>query len=182
MAPGQRSQGCFYTVVAVILGICLIFGVFWFVYLSPNHAHSPFFDRHGLPSTMPLPDNVSFNFAQDVPVSTGLFSPSILFHQSVWLAQGQNATSVQQFYQQALSNSGWSSIHQASDGTATGQRLSGCQGDQVLLVYFSDTARQLRNGRGDIVDVVEPPPGGSILQLIYATVDDAQLRAGACNS
>lgn len=176
-----QSKGMFYTVMAIVLGIILVLSALWFAYLSPNHAHSPFFARHDLPSTLPLPDNVTFDLSRDISQPPVLFSPPVTFHQSVWSAQGQSAVHVLQFYRQALPASGWTSIHQASDG-ADNQRLSACQNDQVLAVFFSDTERQLNDENGHVVATVQPPPGGSIFQFVYATINDAQVRAGFCNS
>lgn len=185
--PKQRfpRKGCLYPLIASFLVACLLGGVLWFAYLSPNHVQSPFFDRHGLPATIPLPDNVTFNFARDISASLGgifnLFTTPTLFHQSVWLDQEQKAASAFQFYLKALPSRGWEDIHQSSDG-AGGQALIGCQGNQVLTVDFSDSQRQLRDTQGNIVDTVTPPPGGSILQFTYGTVNNSFLLSEACGT
>ncbi|HLI71434.1 MAG TPA: hypothetical protein VKV19_16890 [Ktedonobacteraceae bacterium] len=180
-----HRKGCLYTIIACILGLCLVCGVLWFAYLSPSHVRSPFFNRHGLPDMIPLPDNVTFQFSRDISESPGgilnLFSAPTVFHQWVWLDQGQNAASAIQFYQQVLPTSGWEDIRRSNDG-AGGQYLIGCQGNQVFEADSSDSQRQLRDAQGNIVDIVNPPPGGSILQLFYATVSSALMLSEDCGT
>jgi hypothetical protein len=143
----------------------------WFFFLSPSHSGSPFFDRHGLPSNVPLPNNVSFDSTQTSTGTTGQTT------QWVWLVNGQHASDVDTFYQDNLPGKGWGSPRTF----LVKDLFVSCQGTQILIYGASDKAGTVKDAQGN-KRTVTPPAGGSLLELDLAQTTDQKTLAVICSS
>jgi hypothetical protein len=172
MAPKKRGSGL---IILVVVLVVLVGGgaAGWFLFLSPGHSSSPFFDRHGLPSSVPLPSSVSFDSTQ---TSTDQTSSGT---QWIWLVNGQNAATVGQFYASNLPGKGWSSPKSFPSDNGDVLQIS-CQGSQVLLIGTTDKSDKITDAQGKERTVVAPS-GGSVLELDLGQIKDQATQAILCS-
>ncbi len=135
-------------------------GVAWFLFLSPSHTNSPFFDRHGLQSNVPLPNNTTFKLKRSVSETDPDTKVTISGDAWAWTVDGSDPTAVQQFYKDNLPKNGWSKIQTFND---SGEKdLTACQGGQILFIIAS-TKLEVTNENGKVTDTINAPSGGTAL-------------------
>ncbi len=162
-APPQKRGGAGRAIILLLVLIVLVGGgaAAWFLYLSPGHAGSPLFDRHGLPGNVPLPDGVSYANLDKTYTSTQ-DNVTISAQAWGWTVSGSNATSVQSFYETNLPKNGWTKV-KTFNGDNGEKDVYACQSNQVLITGASDSKLQATDSNGNVTDTITAPPGGSAL-------------------
>jgi hypothetical protein len=147
-----------------LLALLLVIGVLaaaWVLYLNPSHTNSPFFDRHGLQSNVPLPSQSTFMVQKSLSRTDPTTNTMVSADSWTWTVPGSNPAAVQQFYQQNLPKEGWGKFR-----TFTGQNgesdMTACQGDQVLIVGVGKRI-VVTNENGKVTNTITAPNGGSAL-------------------
>jgi hypothetical protein len=133
----------------------------WFLYLNPSHPGSPLFDRHGLPSNVPLPNGTTFAGLQKTYTSSQ-DNVTISANAWGWTVSGSNATAVQKFYQDNLGSNGWTKIHPLNSDNGE-KDVYACQTNQVVIIGASDSKLQAKDENGKVTDTITAPSGGSAL-------------------
>jgi hypothetical protein len=164
VAAPPKKGGAGKAIILVLVLVILVGGgaAAWFLYLSPGHAGSPFFDRHGLQSNVPLPSNVTFQLKKTFTSTDPQTKLTISADAWGWGVGGSNAVTVQQFYKDNLSKNGWSKIN-AFNGDQGQKDVSACQGNQVLIIGASDSKLEATDNNGKVTDTITAPGGGSAL-------------------
>ncbi|HLW02791.1 MAG TPA: hypothetical protein VKT82_29315 [Ktedonobacterales bacterium] len=147
-----------------LLALVIVIGALaaaWVLYLSPSHTDSPFFDRHGLQSNVPLPGQSTFMVQKSLSRTDPTTNTLVSADSWAWTVTGSNPTAVQQFYQQNLPKNGWGKFR-----TFTGQNgesdLTACQGNQVLIVGVGKKI-VVTNENGKVTNTIIAPHGGAAL-------------------
>ncbi len=160
--PARKSRAAKW--IGGLLTLVIIIGALaaaWVLYLSPNHTNSPFFDRHGLQSNVPLPGQSTFMVQKSLSRTDPTTNTLVSADSWAWTVNGSNPASVQQFYQQNLPKNGWGKFR-----TFTGQNgesdLTACQGNQVLIVGVGKRI-VVTNENGRVTNTIVAPNGGSAL-------------------
>ena len=139
--------------------------------LHPNHSNSPPFDRHGLPSSVPLPNALHF-----VKRQTSINTGSSPFTIEIWIWDAGSPgtpTSIANFYQHALPGKSWTQLH-AFTGSNGDKDILACQVQEVLLIVASAKIT-LTDSQGAVTLTHVAPPGGSALG-IYLSSSPALLQ------
>ncbi|HLW00179.1 MAG TPA: zinc ribbon domain-containing protein [Ktedonobacterales bacterium] len=162
-APPAKKGGAGRAIILVLVLVVLVGGgaAAWFLYLNPAHPGSPLFDRHGLPSNVPLPNGTSFSGLQKTFTSSQ-DNVTVSANAWGWTVSGSNAVTVQKFYQDNLSSNGWTKIHPLN-GDNGEKDVYGCQSNQILIIGASDTKLEATDSNGHVTDTVTAPSGGSAL-------------------
>lgn len=129
-------------------------------------------DRHGLPTSVPLPNGAVFQL-QDSRQFTqaGLGTASIA--QWVWTVDKPNdPAALSTYYQNQLPGKGWSGIKNSTGSNDTTQVL-GCQNTQALLAQAGLTTQA--NG-----NTITAPAGGSVLELDLVSSNNPVLIQAIC--
>ncbi len=138
-----------------------------FLTLHNSAATAVPFDRHGLQSNVPLPDNIAFQYKHTVTQGT------LTADEWIWKVKKGEPASIEQFYTRSLPKNGWKHI-QTIQGDTLG--VVGCQGNQVLVVGIS---KHLHDSNGDgTPTTTDAPTGGSALGI--ALTDNQALRQDFC--
>ncbi len=164
VAAPPKKGGAGKAIILVLVLVVLVGGgaAAWFLYLSPGHAGSPFFDRHGLQSNVPLPNNVTFQLKKTFTSTDPQTKVSVSADAWGWGVGGSSAATVQQFYKDNLPKNGWTKIN--AFNSDQGQKdVSACQGNQVLIIGASDSKLEATDDNGKVTDTITAPSGGSAL-------------------
>jgi hypothetical protein len=160
--PAHKSSALKW--IGGLLALVIIIGALaaaWVLYLSPSHTNSPFFDRHGLQSNVPLPGQSTFMAQKSMSRTDPTTNTLVSADSWAWVVSGSNPTTVQQFYQQSLPQNGWGKFR-----TFTGQNgendLTACQGNQVLIVGVGKRIA-VTDENGKVINTIIAPRGGSAL-------------------
>jgi hypothetical protein len=173
MAPGGNKKLIFIVLaVVVVLGA----GIGWFFLLKGGggtNPSSPAFDRHGLPSTVPLPNNVTFKKEQQV-TSQGFSADTW-----IWTVTGSDPATLQQFYTDNLPKNNWTMVNTnpQSDGSVS---ITACRTNTQLVGINVGTSVQAPNAQGTPTETITAPAGGATLAIFIAS--DQALVALACFS
>jgi hypothetical protein len=151
--------------IAAALGVVVIFGcaAAWFLYLSPSHTNSPFFDRHGLQTNVPLPSNTTFVLKRSMARTDPTTNTTVATDAWTWTTAASTPASLQKFYQEQLPQNGWGHLHTFT-ASATEQDLTACQGNQALIVQ-TGSRLQLTDDNGHVTRIVNAPSGGAALRM-----------------
>jgi hypothetical protein len=162
--PPAKKGGAGRAIILVLVLVVLVGGgaAAWFLYLSPGHAGSPLFDRHGLQSNVPLPSNVTFVLNKSVASTDPQSNITVNVDAWGWTVTGSNPASVKQFYIDNLAKNGWKSVQTIND-TDTEKDISACQGSQVLFVGANSKKFDLTDKDGKVTNTITAPSGGSAL-------------------
>jgi hypothetical protein len=133
----------------------------WFLYLSPSHAGSPFFDRHGLQGNVPLPNNSTFVLKKSMSRTDPTTNTTVSADAWTWTTATSSPSSLQQFYQEQLPKNGWGHIHPFT-GENGEQEITACQGNQALIVGLGKRL-QVTDDIGRVTRTVVAPSGGAAL-------------------
>lgn len=167
-APSRRRKVLLLlTLVLVVVLGGAAGGIFWALHASTTTA--PIFDRHGLQSNVPLPDNSAFQYKHTVTQG------NLTADEWIWKVNNNEPTNLEQFYRNQLPKSGWTHI-QTIDGQTIG--VLGCQGEQVLIVGISKHLQD-NNGAGTPT-ITDAPTGGSALGI--ALTSSLELRQSFCQA
>jgi hypothetical protein len=165
-APGAppKKGGAGRAIILVLVLVVLVGGgaAAWFLYLSPGHAGSPLFDRHGLQSNVPLPSNVTFVLTKSDTSTDPDTNTTVSGQAWGWTVSGSNPASVKQFYIDNLAKNGWKNVQTIND-TDTEKDISACQGGQVLFVGANSKKFDVTDKDGKVTDTITAPSGGSAL-------------------
>ncbi len=177
----QPKKGGSGLIILIVVLVVLVGGgaAGWFLYLSPSHTNSPLFNRHGLPSNVPLPNNVTFDSTQTRTTTDSSTQITTSGTQWIWLVNGQSAASVAQFYKDNLGSKGWANPHELPSSSAD-KAVVGCQGSQILLAGTSDKKDDLSDDQGNVVRTVTAPAGGSVLEIDILTTSSQAAQAFLC--
>jgi hypothetical protein len=164
VAAPPKKGGAGKAIVLVLVLVVLVGGgaAAWFLYLSPGHTGSPLFDRHGLPSNVPLPNNVTFQLKKTFTSTDPDTKITVSADAWGWGVNGSDAATVQKFYQDNLSKNGWTKIH-AFDGDQGQKDVSACLSNQALIIGASNSKLQATDENGKVTDTITAPSGGSAL-------------------
>jgi hypothetical protein len=166
MAPPKKG-GAGKIIVLLVVLVVLIGGggAAWFFLLGPGHSsNGPFFDRHGLQSNVPLPNNTSWSGLKKTYTSTDADTKiTITADAWGWAVSGSDPTTIQQFYKDNLPKNGWTHIQTFNGDTSGDKDVSACQGGQVLLIGASSTKLEATDDNGKVIDTITAPSGGSAL-------------------
>jgi hypothetical protein len=167
-APGRRfPQALILTAVILLLLATAAGGIFLSLHPAST-ASAPIFDRHGLQSNVPLPDNTAFAYKHTVTQGT------LTADEWIWKVTKGEPVSIQQFYQSHLPKYGWTHL-QMIPGDTLG--VIGCQGEQVLVIGISKHLHDSNNsGPATITDA---PVGGSALGI--ALTSNEAIIQGFCD-
>ena len=168
--------------VALVLVLVVLVGggaAAWFLYLSPSHSNSPLFDRHGLPSNVPLPNNLTFVTNTSYSATNSRTNVTATLDEWGWKAAGINAAAIAQFYRDQMAGQGWTSIRSQTAQNGD-QEVIGCQGVEILLIGANDNHLQLSDNQGNPGPIVTAPSGGSALGIILISTNDLQAATRAC--
>lgn len=161
--PAARQGGAAKWLAALLALIIVIaaLAAAWLLYLSPSHTNSPFFDRHGLQSNVPLPGQSTFMVQNSLSRTDPTTNTLVSANSWTWTVSGSNPAAVQQFYQQNLPQNGWGKFR-----TFTGQNgesdMTACQGNQVLIVGVGKKI-EVTDENGKVTNIIIAPRGGSAL-------------------
>lgn len=133
----------------------------WLLYLSPSHPGSPFFDRHGLQSNVPLPSNSAFMVKKSISQTDPTTNTTLSADAWGWTVSGSDPAAVQQFYHDNLPKNGWSHLRSFS-GQNGEQDLTACQGNQVLIVGTGKKI-EVTDDQGKVTKTIIAPSGGAAL-------------------
>lgn len=164
VAAPPKKGGAGKAIILLLVLVVLVGGgaAAWFLYLSPGHAGSPFFDRHGLQSNVPLPSNVTFQLKKTFTSTDPDTKVTVSADAWGWGVGGSNAATVQKFYQDNLSKNGWTKIN-AFNGDQGQKDVTACQSNQVLIIGTSDSKLEATDDNGKVTDTITAPSGGSAL-------------------
>jgi hypothetical protein len=179
--PKKRGSGM---IILIVVLVVLVGGgaAGWFLYLSPSHSNSPLFNRHNLPSSVPLPNNVTFDSTETRSSTDSSTQITTAGTQWIWLVNGQSAASVAQFYKDNLGGKGWANPHDfPGSGSSTDRAVIACQGSQILLAGTSDKKDDLSDDQGNVVRTVTAPAGGSVLEIDIVTTSSQEAQAFLCS-
>jgi hypothetical protein len=159
--PRKSNTGLIVTIVIVLLvaagGIAG-----WFLYLNPSLCKGgPFFDRHGLESSVPLPSGCNFVSTKTLTTNNGQETDNLW----LWTVNSPNdPPALNTFYTQSLPGNGWS------------QKVARSQGGESALIYC---------GNGQAMEVlllkkapkadfqldadIDAPPGGAVLAIVITS-------------
>jgi hypothetical protein len=166
MTPPRRKGGAGRVIVLLLVVVILVggAGAAWYFFLGPGHSSSssPFFDRHGLQSNVPLPNNVSFQLKKTISQTDAQTHVTITFDIWGWGVSGDNAVTVQQFYKDNLPKNGWTRVN-LTNGDKGEKDVTACQGGQVLFVGASDKDITGTDETTKQTITITAPSGGSAL-------------------
>lgn len=157
--------------LALILVVIVGASALWTFYLSPNHTTSPFYDRHNLPSYVPLPEGLMFQESYSCQLALPNCDETTTW---AWTSpQPNNPHVLYVFYSNALSKDGWGRIRGAEISTGPSflghtMGIFACHGSQSLDVESEDGASQLLPHRSTLLPV---PAGGAILFVALTNAD-----------
>lgn len=162
-APPRGGKGKLIVILVIVVVVLVGGGVGGFLLL--RHSSNPGsvgFDTHGLPSNIPLPNNVTFalkdSTRQSIQAPPPLNSINITINRWLWVVAGSDPAAVQQFYVQSLPGSGWTQITPTNNGNDKG--VTACQGKQQAL--FIDVSTSVTPpGKAPVT----APSGGSVLSI-----------------
>lgn len=162
-APPQKG-GAGKAIILVLVLVVLVGGgaAAWFLYLNPSHTSSPFFDRHGLQSNVPLPNDVTFVLQKTFSQTDSSSNATIAADAWGWQVNGSNAVDVQQFYQNNLPKNGWANIHPLNSNNGD-RDIYGCQGGQVLVIGANDTKIEGTDQNGQTITITAPSGGSALI-------------------
>ncbi len=160
--PAKKSKTGLIVVILVVVVLLAGGGTAAFLYLRGHSTSpsSPLFDRHSLPSNIPLPDNVTFVSMKTITTSSE--SISIVYDVWYWTVSNNAPASVQQFYKMQLPSNGWTHVQADSGGDSLS--VDACQGNQALSVGLSQHLQDV-NPQGTPAGTVDAPPGGTTLGI-----------------
>lgn len=151
--------------IAAALGVVVIMGCVaaWFLYLSPSHTNSPFFDRHGLQSNVPLPSNTTFVLKRSIAKTDPTTNTTVATDAWTWTTAASTPASLRKFYQDQLPKNGWGHLHSF---TVSGSErdITACQGNQALIVQ-TGSRLQITDDNGHVTRTVTAPSGGAALAM-----------------
>lgn len=165
--PRKGRAGKRIALVLVVLIVLMGSGsAAWFLYLSPSHLGSPFFDRHGLPGSVPLPNGIAFaGLKQTKSARDPQTNVTISADTWGWTVSGSDAPTVQQFYQANLPKNDWTNVKLTDDFDSGRNRVTACQGSQVLLIIASNKNLEALDTVGHVTATITAPGGGSALLI-----------------
>jgi hypothetical protein len=179
--PAQKKRGPGLIILVVVLVVLIGGGVGGFLLLrNSSNPGGLGFDRHGLPSSVPLPNNISFDSTQTVTNTDQDTQITTAGSQWIWLVNGQKAAAVAQFYKDNLAAKGWANPHDFPASSNGDQTVIGCQGSQILLVGASDNKDDISDKQGNVVRTVKAPAGGSVLEIDIVTTSSQEAQAFLC--
>lgn len=123
---------------------------------SYQNPSDPSFDRHGLPTNIPLPDQVAF-------AGHAISNSDLITGQWIWTTPSSLA-GVNTFYMESLPSNGWTRPPVGFSG-----EVVGCQGNMLLEVSASDTAQSLENDSHQPISTVKAPSNGSAFKIALST-------------
>jgi hypothetical protein len=138
----------------------------WFLYLSPSRCSGPLFDRHGLQSNVPLPNNCSYMNKRTF-VSAPSAIPQVTADEWFWTVDKPgDVNAIQQFYDSHLASNGWVEKHPSalSSSDPTAKAIYACQGNQALFIEAAPKI-PITTSEGRIDFTLQGPPGGSALAM-----------------
>jgi hypothetical protein len=150
--------------LAALLALLVVIGglaAAWALYLSPDHTGSPFFDRHGLQSNVPLPNHTTFMLQKSMSRTDPTTNTPVSIDAWAWTVPGSDPAGIQQFYSNQLPRNGWSHLRFFT-GPNGERELSACQGNQALLVGAGKRL-QVTDENGKVTNTINAPRGGSAL-------------------
>lgn len=149
--------------IAALLALVVLAGCVaaWLLYLSPSHTNSPFFDRHGLQSNVPLPGNTSFVLQKSMARTDPTTNTTVHADSWVWTTSAKDPTSLQQFYQEQLPRQGWGHVHPFTGGNGE-QDVTACQGNQALIVGIGKKL-EMTDKNGRVTRTIVAPSGGAAI-------------------
>lgn len=167
LAPPRKGGSGKLIAIILIAVIVVGGGIGGFLYFRSHTTSpsSPLFDRHGLQSNVPLPDNVTFVSMKTITETSGGISLTI--NEWIWTVSSSAPSSVQQYYQNQLPSNGWTQV-QTSGSTSDTLDVSGCQSNQVLFVGAS-LHLQDSNAQGTPTGTVDAPQGGTALGIALSS-------------
>src|SRR5262249_44734530 len=148
--------------IALVLMLVVLAGsgvAAWFLYLSPNHSNSPFFDRHGVPASVPLPNNLTFIIHTSASQTNATTSQTLTADEWGWKVDGSDPATIIEFYRDQMPGAGWTNIR--SQTVKNGLVIFGCQALQVLEIGLGSTGVVLNDSQGNLGPIVSAPAGGS---------------------
>lgn len=162
-AAARPKRGGAMKWLAALVGVVVIIGCVaaWVLYLSPSHTNSPFFDRHGLQSNVPLPSNTTFVLKRSMARTDPTTNTTVAADAWTWTTQSGTPASLHRFYQEQLPKNGWSHLHSFTTGSGE-QDITACQGNQALIVQ-TGTRLQITDDNGRVTRIVTAPSGGAAL-------------------
>jgi hypothetical protein len=164
VAAPPRKGGAGKAIILILVLVVLVGGgaAAWFLLLHPGPG-SPFFDRHGLQSNVPLPNGTAFSGLKKTFSSTDPDTHITISADAWgWTVSGSDAVAVQKFYKDNLGSKGWTKIN-AFNGDQGQKDVSACQGGQVLIIGASSTKLEVTDDNGKVTDTITAPSGGSAL-------------------
>jgi hypothetical protein len=166
-APPKRG-GARLALMLVLVLVVLVGGgaAALLLVLRTGQPVSPVFDRHGLQSNVPLPDNLTFQYKRTDT------SGGIIADEWIWTVKDRKPEAVNAFYRNHLPSNGWTRV-QAVPNEDLG--LLACQGTQMVVVY---PTTRLEDTKNETPTTTTAPPGGSALGI--ALTSDKGLVAQYC--
>jgi hypothetical protein len=162
--PPKRGRAGLVIVLVVVLVVLVGGGAAAFVLLhGASNTNNPLFDRHGLQSNVPLPNNTTYVLKKSYNTTDTQTNATITADAWGWTVGGTNPTAIEQFYTLNLPKNGWKQLQLIPSGNPTEHDLSACQGGQVLIIGASSTKFELTDSNGKVTDTVTAPSGGSAL-------------------
>lgn len=177
--PPRSNAG---KIIAVVLMLVVLVGsgaAAWYFYLRPGPSSSPPIDRHGVPDSVPLPDNLTFDIDTSASQTNPTTNQSLTADEWGWKVADSDPATIAQFYRGQMPGKGWTSIR--SQTTENGHQIVyGCQAMQVLLIEVGSDAVQLNDSQGNPGPKVTAPAGGSALGIFLLTTNSAQVEQRLC--
>ena len=137
----------------------------WFLFFSPNHSNSPFFDRHGLPDSVPLPDGlVNFTPIKDFHYYSAQ-GTTVKVQGWAWGVEATTPAQIVQFYQDHLPGKGWTHLKTMTTLQGGTKSVYACQGRMLLIIDADARSLAFADDQGHLSSMVTAPSGGSVLGI-----------------
>lgn len=175
--PPKKGSGM---IILIVVLVVLVGGgaAGWFLYLSPSHSNSPLFNRHGVPSNVPLPNGLTYDSQNSISSTDSQTNITINGTEWGWKVSGSSPTDVQQFYVNNLPGKGWTNV-KSTTGRKGDKQVTACQGSNVLAIDAADQV-ELTDSQGKTTSTVTAPAGGAALGIAVITSSNPQVLTLLC--
>ncbi|HEU5366933.1 MAG TPA: hypothetical protein VFU69_00650, partial [Ktedonobacterales bacterium] len=168
--------------IALVLMLVVLAGggvAAWFLYFSPNHSNSLLFDRHGVPASVPLPNNLTFVITTSTSRTNAAANQTLTADEWGWKVAGTDPATVARFYRDQMPGTGWTNIR--SQAARNGLIVLGCQALQVLEIEVGSNGVVLNDNQGNPGPIVPAPSRGSALGIFLLTTNSSTVEQRVCS-